>query len=244
MTISVIEVLETFGHVERDALARSFAARYDFDRAYGPAMHRVLRRIAAGTDWREVAGDEFEGQGSYGNGAAMRVAPLGVWFADDLEVATQQAAASAAVTHAHSEAAAGAIAVAVAAALAWRGREEPPTDASTFLRAVAEHTPSSDVADRLRRAARFSRDAKPAFAAAVLGSGAALATFDTVPFALWVAARCLDDFVAAMWTAASEATDVDTVCAIAGGVVASRVGTGGLPGDWLALREPLPGAYQ
>lgn len=45
----------------------------------------------------------FYGQGSYGNGAAMRVAPLGAYFADDLALATQQARLSAEVTHAHAE---------------------------------------------------------------------------------------------------------------------------------------------
>lgn len=35
--------------------------------------------------------------------------------------------------------------------------------------------------------------------------------------------------------------DSDTNCAIVGGIVAARLGRGGLPADWLARREALPG---
>ena len=34
--------------------------------------------------------------------------------------------------------------------------------------------------------------------------------------------------------------DVDTTCAIVGGIVGARVGIEGIPSDWLARREPLP----
>ncbi len=52
-----------------------------------------------------------------GNGAAMRVAPIGAYFADDLDKVLYYAQASAEVTHAHIEGIVGAMAVAVASAL-------------------------------------------------------------------------------------------------------------------------------
>ena len=64
---------------------------------------------------------------------------------------------------------------------------------------------------------------------------------DTVPFALWVAARHLDDYPAAITACLSAGGDVDTTAAIAGGVVAAYTGVGGIPAAWLAAREPLPG---
>jgi ADP-ribosylglycohydrolase len=63
---------------------------------------------------------------------------------------------------------------------------------------------------------------------------------DTVPFALWVAARYLDDFPSAVAACVDAGGDVDTTCAIVGGVVAAYTGTGGIPPRWLAAREPLP----
>jgi ADP-ribosylglycohydrolase len=35
--------------------------------------------------------------------------------------------------------------------------------------------------------------------------------------------------------------DVDTTCAITGGIVAAYTGLDGIPADWLSAREPLPG---
>jgi ADP-ribosylglycohydrolase len=72
-------------------------------------------------DGPSVTRRQFDGMGSWGNGAAMRVAPLGAWFAEDLDTVVAEAIRSAQVTHAHPEAAAGAVAVAVAAALSVRG---------------------------------------------------------------------------------------------------------------------------
>lgn len=117
--------LGAHGEVRPDGLAREFAAEYARDpgRKYGPSMHSVLRRIGEGEDWRTVTTEQFGGQGSFGNGAAMRVAPLGAWFGTDLPGAVEQARLSALTTHAHPEAVAGAVAVAVAAARSRRADE-------------------------------------------------------------------------------------------------------------------------
>ncbi|EDY50555.1 hydrolase [Streptomyces clavuligerus] len=117
MACSVLAVLADHGRIDQDALARSFAERHDFDRGYGPAVNRMLRLIREGGDWRELAAALFNGQGSWGNGSAMRIAPLGAWYADDPEQATHQAEISSYTTHQHREAVVGAMTVAAAEAI-------------------------------------------------------------------------------------------------------------------------------
>ena len=107
MAMSVLSVLRQRGHIHQPTLARSFAERYDRDRGYGPAMHRLLWEIKSGEDWSERAQSLFGGRGSFGNGAAMRVAPVGAFFADDITTAVEQAVRSAVITHTHEEAVAG-----------------------------------------------------------------------------------------------------------------------------------------
>jgi ADP-ribosylglycohydrolase len=238
MALSVADNLRTYDCIHQDSLAQSFVDRYDYQRGYGPSMHRVIRAIPE-VGWYTATTTQFGGQGSYGNGAAMRVAPLGAYFADDIETAIAQATLSAVVTHSHNEAIAGAVAVAVTAALV-SGRRADDVSPVDLLKAVAHHTPESHVRDLLRRTERFTPDTSFAFAAAVLGTGGDLSAQDTVPFALWVAAFHLHDFEAAMWTVAEEATDVDTVGAITGGVIGSAIGRSNLPSLWLDRREPLP----
>lgn len=175
-----------------------------------------------------------------GNGAAMRVAPLGAWFRDDLDQAAQQAARSAEVTHAHPDGVAGAVAVVVAAALAAGSRGEPPAEPARFLRAVAERTPEGAVRDGVTAAAALDPDLSATEAAGILGSGKKLRADDTVPFALWSAARNLGDLAGGLWCTAEGFGDVDTTCAITGGVVAARTGPAGVPDLWWERCEPLP----
>jgi len=92
MAVSIVETLERCGEIDQDALAQSFARKYDPMRGYGPAMHGLLAEIRHGRSWRQAAPALFDGQGSYGNGAAMRVAPLGAYYADgDLDVLVVEA---------------------------------------------------------------------------------------------------------------------------------------------------------
>ncbi|MFD8784327.1 ADP-ribosylglycohydrolase family protein [Kitasatospora sp. NPDC059599] len=232
-------------HAERGAidtfdLTHAFARRHDFDRGYGPAANRMLRLVREGGDARTLAAELFDGQGSYGNGAAMRVAPLGAAYAGDLDEAVRQAARTAVITHTHPQAVDGAVAVAVAAALAVRARTESTTQES-FLGAVAHHTPPGAVRDGLIEAIGLLGEPDLRVVAKVLGNGSRTSAADTVPYALWCAARRLADYPAAVWEAVAAGGDMDTVAAITGGVVAARTGTAGVPEGWLAAREPLPG---
>ncbi|MGW0577774.1 ADP-ribosylglycohydrolase family protein [Streptomyces sp. NPDC002920] len=237
MACSVVAVLAAHHRIDQDALARSFAQRHDFDRGYGPAVNRLLRLVREGADWRELAATLFNGQGSWGNGAAMRIAPLGAWYADDPEQATHQAEISAYPTHQHREAVVGAMAVAAAAALVG-APAGPPTPAE-LLDGVVALVPKSAVGAGLRRARDMLDYADAATVAAVLGCGRRTSAHDTVPFALWSAARALGDYEQAFWTTAQVGGDVDTTCAIVGGVLAA--GWSGTPPEaWAEQTEALP----
>ncbi|GAA0463536.1 ADP-ribosylglycohydrolase family protein [Streptomyces sp. NPDC046215] len=237
MACSVLAVLAEHGRIDQDALAHSFAEHHDFDRGYGPAVNRMLRLIREGGDWRELAAALFQGQGSWGNGAAMRIAPLGAWYADDPEQATHQAEISAYTTHQHREAVAGSMAVAAAAAIAAGSTGPAPEE---LLDGVIALVPRSAVQAGLRRARDMLDYGDANTVAAVLGCGRRTSAHDTVPFALWAAARSLSSFETAFWTTAQAGGDVDTTSAIAGGVVAASE-RGAPPAAWLERTEALPG---
>jgi len=61
-----------------------------------------------------------------------------------------------------------------------------------------------------------------------------------VPFCVWVAGRYLDSYEDALWETVSVLGDMDTNCAIVGGIVAAHVGVAGIPDTWIDSREPLP----
>lgn len=231
MALSIFEQLDVGGGIDQDDLARAFATRMDPLRGYGRGAFVTLERIERGVHWRRAAVESFGGMGSWGNGAAMRVAPLGAYFADDLDRCAEEARRSAEVTHAHDEGVAGAIAVAVVAALATRG--VPPGE---WLSRVRPYLPAGRVRDRVDHAASLPVATTVRAAARALGSGLEIAAFDTVPFCLWSAARHADDFREALWQTVTPPGDRDTTCAIVGGILGARVP---VPEEWRRARERL-----
>jgi ADP-ribosylglycohydrolase len=240
MAVALVQVLELRGGVDRDFFADALVRRYRYDsgRGYGGGAHQLLGGLSAGLPWDLVSRTLFDGSGSKGNGAAMRVAPLGAYFADDFDLVVQHAKAQAEVTHAHPEGQAGAIAVAVAAACSWRARSSPPHPDSPNLLAVAEaHTPPGPTRDGLSEARRLAPRTSAEDAARALGSGQRVLSEDTVPFALWSAQQHGANFAEALWQTVAGLGDRDTTCAMVGGVVATSAAD--LPPDWLAARERL-----
>ncbi|MEU4840988.1 ADP-ribosylglycohydrolase family protein [Nocardia testacea] len=245
MACSVVAELLRNAAIDQDRLAAAFARRFRPHRDYGFNTVGVLRRIGAGAHWRDAAGELFEGQGSRGNGAAMRVAPLGACFAGDPARIITEAARSAEITHAHPEGIAGAVAVALAAGLAAHTRRTGVRAApAEFVTAVVDRLADSETTRLIRRAGSML-DVSAAEAAHELGNGSLVTAQNTVPFTIWVAATTLDDYPEAITTCIAADGDIDTTGAITGGIVAAHTGTvpgraGAVPQPWLTAREPLP----
>lgn len=242
MALAIVDVLQQHGKIEQDELAERFARRYALDpgKGYGGTAHSILTQIGGGLPWRTAAGTAFSGMGSMGNGGAMRSAPIGAYFADDLNAAIENARASAEVTHAHTEGQAGAIAIAAAAQWAVQHVGKLDADSGAELLAFAhEHTPSSETKACLAKVLTVPLDMSVISAVNLLGNGSKVISQDTVPFSLWCAARHLDNYVEAMWTTVAGLGDRDTNCAIVGGIVALSAGKKSIPDDWLDSREAL-----
>jgi ADP-ribosylglycohydrolase len=235
MALSIVEVLKKHGRIDQDALARAFARRYmeQPNRGYAGGARRLLVQIATGSNWREVSPKLFGG-GSFGNGSAMRVAPVGAFFAGDPERAADEARLSAVITHAHPEGQAGAVAAAVAASLAAC---VPRPTGSDFIEEVVRYVPDGLTRQRLLLARDIPAE-EHVRAAGILGTGYEVTAQDTVPFCVWVAAHHLESYEEALWQTAKGRGDCDTTCAIVGGIVSLSAC---LPPSWLERREPLPG---
>ena len=219
MALSIVATLETFGLIDQGYLARDFAKRYMADpgRGYGGSMHDTLRRIFQGEYWKQVSESAFKGMVSWGNGAAMRVAPIGAYFHQDLAEVREQALKSAVVTHAHPEASAGAVGIAIAAALACQWKEQKkPKDSAEFLTQVAAWIPDSEVKSRTLRAVNYNSNTTMLHAIMTLGNGIQVSAHDTVPLSLWCTAMHLDNFSEALWFTIGALGDRDTTCAMVG----------------------------
>lgn len=239
MALSLFALLRRTGNIDPDALAISLVEHYERSRGYGRSVRAMIQRVRNGADWRESARQIFGEQGSYGNGCASRVPPVGAFFANDLDQVIEQARRSAIVTHHHPEAVAGTIAVACAAAWVCRLADQPINPADLLARVHAS-TPESALRAGIMRACELGPETALSEVVAALGNGMDATVQTTVPFALWCAAHRLENYEEAIWLTLAGQGDCDTTCAIVGGIVALRTGIDSLPAAWRANCEALP----
>ena len=126
MAIAVYEQIENNGTIDQDELAKQFSINHnkDVNRGYGATARRILREISEGGDWQEISRQVFDGMGSMGNGASMRVSPIGAYYYDNKDKVKELAIKSAEITHSNKEAITGAIAVSIGTSIATRVKVE------------------------------------------------------------------------------------------------------------------------
>lgn len=227
MMIALAESLIERGRVDEEHLARAFQAAYDPERGYGGGTRRVLELWAAGTPAAAAAGQVFDGEGSRGNGAAMRIAPVAVRFAHDPERLCDQAARSARVTHAHPVGVDGAVVQAATIRAALRGEDilEAALSATQTeelregLRSVADLLAATPEAAAPQARLESSSDARQSVCAAVYAALAHPAFERAVSFAVGLGG------------------DTDTVAAMAGAIAGARDGADSIPTRWLEALE-------
>lgn len=197
----------------------------------GPSTRSALARMLAG----EPAGES--GRFGVTNGAAMRVAPVGIVMpATDLPALVQRVVASAQATHNTGVAIAGAAAVAAAVSAALDGASvaeatEVAVDAARRGAAQGFWRAAGQVAPRIRWAVGLMDARRPEESLDLLYElvGTSLASQESVPAAFAVLALYPGDPWRACLAAASLGGDSDTIAAMAGAVGGAVHGTAGFP---------------
>ena len=221
-------------HPEFDAahMAGVWADAARWSRGYGPAAMKTLRAIRRGVP-PEVATRMRYADGSLGNGAAMRVAPLALHFADRPERMEAAVRAASAVTHVHPLAIDGALVVARATAAAYQGVDDP----SALIDRCDRPDLRPELRDRLDAARQMiGTDPAPKLVAKRLGHGVKAAD-STVTAVLLAAAHLWRDFADLIAFTRNVGGDVDTLGAMAGGIWGASRGTADLPPNPLARLE-------
>ena len=227
MAIVLAESLLEHGGVNEERLARAFLDGCDPSRGYGPGTLEVLAAWRRGVPVHVAAQGLFGGEGSLGNGAAMRIAPVAVMFADSPGELRAQAERSARLTHTHPLAVDAALVQAAAIAAALRGEH-----VLAAARGAAEH---SVMRGQLDRAAGLLRSKlAPAEVGELLGNSTI--GHESVPTAIYATASSAD-FEEAVTFAIRSGGDTDTLGAMAGAVAGAAGGAASIPARWLAALE-------
>ncbi len=227
MGLAVAEALCEAGTVDEEKLMQAFARGYDPKRGYGMGMRKLLEAAALGEDWRGLAGTLFEG-GSYGNGGAMRAAPVGLLFHEDLGRVWEEAGRSAAVTHRHPLGIEGAQILATAVALATRGEAG---DKDALFGELYRRATEEEYQWLLRTAWKLTeRDSL-----AMLGSG--LEAHRSVVTAIACFAIAPDSYETAIARALALGNDTDTLMAMTGAISGAHLGIDRVPEKLIGMLE-------
>lgn len=168
---------------------------------------------------------------SAGNGPAMRSAIIGAFFADDPERMRDYIVASTRLTHTDPRAEIAAIAVAEAAA--WGVYGQGGMDGFIRrLQSCGQGDEWSHICQRLKEAISAKESVKEFARSLGLERGVTGYAFHTVPVAIYAWLRHPDDYRKALVEALECGGDTDTVGAIVGALVGSRVGEDGIPNEW------------
>lgn len=221
MAIAVFRSLEKFGQINQDFLAEEFTKNYylDINRGYGPSMHQYFRAVKSGANWKEISYSKFEGQGSMGNGGAMRASVIGAYFYDDLDKLKLNAELSCEVTHANKEAIEGTKAIALASAFAIQEKLGfIQLNQQEFIQKIQDELHDSDMKSKLNKALYLDGNPSIELLVKTLGNGIKMTAQDTVPIVLWMLSRYRNNFEECVWNTVSALGDRDTTCAMAAGI--------------------------
>ena len=207
-------------------------------RGAGVATMAAVGRLAGGVGWVE------SGEDSDGNGAAMRVAPVGLVYSHDVDELRRAAVLSSFPTHRGRCGLVGTVAQAVAVALAAAtpaGSLDPWSFVGTVRDAISdlydpgviERGPAGrrvTVSEVIGRVPGLLGEA-PEVVFDEFFNGALLT--ETLPCAFWCFLDSPDDPERVIATAVSGGRDADTVAAMAGSLAGAYCGVDALPGRWL-----------
>jgi poly(ADP-ribose) glycohydrolase ARH3 len=232
MMISVAESYLRCGKVDAVDLLDKLVANYEPARGYGKGMKRICEALLAGARHDQVASSGWA-EGSRGNGAAVRVAPLACAIQDEAELVSA-AQASARVSHAHPLAVGGCVLMALAVHRALR---HPGVEVWNPLDFVAElkESPHLDkvYVSKLDDVLLLLRaSAEPAPAATALGSG--VTSEESVPYALFAFTRCAPSFEDVTLAAALAGGETDTIAAMSCTLAGALLGDDAIPAQWQA----------
>ncbi len=230
MAIGVAETLVERGEIIEETLCRAFVVNYVPSRGYGRGARVVLDAMEEGRDYREVAEQHFPG-GSFGNGAAMRVAPVGLVFRDNRERLWEQARLSALPTHRHPLGIEGAQLLALAVALCSSMEQ---FDRAAYFAHLLNACESAEYRAKLEQAeqVRCPDD--------LAGLGNRIEALHSVPTAIASFALTPNSFESTVCNVIFLGGDTDTLATMAGALSGAYLGIGRLPGRLVGLLETSP----
>ncbi len=232
MMIGVAESLLANEGFNGNHMADRFVKRYRDQpwRGYGPGPPKVFSWIQKGISWKEASRRLYGGSGSYGNGAAMRVAPVGLLHNDKPGKLRETARAQAQITHAHELGKEGAAIQAYAVALAVNADPSMDLDREDYISKLERFTDNTTYISKIRTIRALIPGADRSKVVDELGNG--FEAHNSVPAAIYSFLNRPDSYRECVKGAIGLGGDTDTIGAMSGAINGAYNGIEELPVEW------------
>jgi poly(ADP-ribose) glycohydrolase ARH3 len=236
MTIGIAESLIESKGFNGERMAQTFIKNYQAEpwRGYGPGPPRIFGMINNGEAWYSAANRLYRG-GSFGNGSAMRVAPVGLLYSRNLEKLREIAYQSSSITHSHELGKGGAALQACAVALALNTPSDEDIDKEAFLVKLQNFIRNQLYKEKVAQIRESLGEQDKAKVVAVLGNG--IEALRSVPTAVYCFLRQPQSYKDTVIYAISLGGDTDTIAAMAGAISGAYLGIEAVPSEWRAKLE-------
>ncbi|MHC1721613.1 MAG: ADP-ribosylglycohydrolase family protein [Aminipila sp.] len=241
-SIIISNVLINHGNFDKDSFNRAMK-QWAIEQkmlettVIGPSTRRYLTALIEGRNPEEISGD------SCTNGCAMRVAPIGVKYWNDLKGCMEAAAESSLPSHGSRPCVAGTCAVAVAVAAGVCGGYTPEEvidmayDAAVYGEKIGKDITSPMVSKRILLAKRIVDENRNKGIEFILDElvgylGASMYVYESVPLALGVFYAVDGDAKKGIPAAVNCGDDADTNGAICGNICGAYSGAKLIPENW------------
>ncbi|MEE9200609.1 MAG: ADP-ribosylglycohydrolase family protein [Candidatus Brocadiales bacterium] len=231
MTICHLKSLLDSGRLDPEDTARRFIEWFDSGdlRGIGASTEYSMRMLKQGRSWQESGAT---GEYAAGNGGAMRIAPVGLFYYGDMSSLKEAVRQAVIITHNNTEAVAGAAAVAYIVGRAAGG----DLGLDRAINDTREFIGDSAVSENLARTEILLKDeAKPEEVLKVLGTSGYVV--ETVASAFFCFLSTPGDFRSTVVNAVQGGHDTDTTAAVAGAISGAFNGMSGIPQDWISGLE-------
>jgi len=193
-----------------------------------PEIYRIVEN--EGVDYIFAARRLFEGEGSYGNGAAMRITPLGLFYYQDDEL-YEKVRLSAEVTHTHPVGIDGAAVFAKALAKTVTLNPQRPFSPQAFIDMLIDFSRTDEIKEKLAMIpALLEREVDPAEAVKKLGNSVIVQ--ESMPMALFCFLRYPHTYLETVLCAITHGGERDTMGIMAGALSGAYLGIDAISEEW------------
>jgi poly(ADP-ribose) glycohydrolase ARH3 len=230
MMIGIAESLIENRGFNAEHLVQTFIRNYDAEpwRGYGPGPPAIFEMIKSGLGWKEAAARIYPG-GSFGNGSAMRIAPIGLFYYDNINQLREIACKSSQITHTHFLGMEGAALQAYAVAITVK-TEPDHWDKYDFLRKLSNFVEVDEYQKKLKSIRTLLRENASKFEV-VQELGNTVEAINSVPISIFSFLANLG-FKATLDYALSLGGDRDTISAMTGAIAGACYGIKDIPEGW------------